>query len=982
VTTEGFLGKRLAVLGIVGIAIGFAPLAQSATVSAAAHIAASSSSQPWQIVPSANTASSDSDQLQGISCPLAGTCVAAGFYPNAGVYHTLTESNAGAGWQVVSSPNTSSSLTNVLNGITCTSASNCWAVGYAANSAGLDATLIEQYNGSAWAIVSSPSSGADSVLSSVACVSASNCMAVGGYTNGATSPTQTLVEQWGGTSWTIVSSPNTSTTEANNLNSVTCLSTGDCWAVGVFYNGTGSSGNSQTLIEMWNGTTWSLQSSPDSSTAQNNGLQAVSCASSGSCMATGYYAPTSTTESTLIEQWNGGTWNIATSPNTSGAQYDDLFGVDCVGSNSCVAVGASNSGNWQTQSEVWNGTSWSIVATPDNGSTVDNVLYGVSCWDLGNCIAAGDYMPASNYQTLIEAYAAPTTTTYDDTSPSVSFDSWKGFADPTANGGSYRSDAKKGATATFKFSGKGVTWVTRKGPDQGIAAVTIDGKTKGNVDLYASTAASFSQSYAGLTSKTHTLVIKVTGTKNASSSNTNVAIDAFIVGLTTTQETSPKVAYDSWTGTTSSSALDGSYRSDTKAKATASLSFVGTSVTWFTATGPSEGMASVTIDGVNQGTVDLYAPSIGWQIGEVYAGLTSGPHTVVVKVLGTKNAASAGAQIAVDGFIVTAYTATWMGTGSLNVARGDDTATLLGNGDVLVVGGTSPNTNSCPLTSAELYDPATGTWSLTGSMATPRCDQTATLLSNGNVLVAGGASNAGIQASAELYHPTTGTWTTTGSMAAPRQHFTATLLANGDVLAVGGDNATANSPLASAEIYDPNSGTWSPTANLLPDGKVLVAGGLAQSGLLASAELFDPTSGTWTATGSMLTARYVATATLLDSGNVLVVGGSGNSGTLASAELYNPASETWTATGSLGTGRYFDTATLLPDGTVLVTGGNTGTSYLSSAELYNPDAGTWSSAGTMAVTRETQTATLLPDGNVLVAGGDNGSDLVDAELYG
>ena len=160
------------------------------------------------------------------------------------------------------------------------------------------------------------------------------------------------------------------------------------------------------------------------------------------------------------------------------------------------------------------------------------------------------------------------------------------------------------------------------------------------------------------------------------------------------------------------------------------------------------------------------------------------------------------------------------------------------------------------------------------------------------------------------------------------------------------------------------------TATLLPNGKVLVAGG-NNGPALSGAELYDPATGTWTATGSMGTARSRHTATLLPNGKVLVAGGFNElDGFLSSAELYDPASGTWTATGNLGTGRGFHTATLLPNGKVLVAGGNNG-AVLSSAELYDPASGTWTATGSLGTARDLHTATLLPKGKVLVAGGSN-----------
>lgn len=271
----------------------------------------------------------------------------------------------------------------------------------------------------------------------------------------------------------------------------------------------------------------------------------------------------------------------------------------------------------------------------------------------GSHSIAASYSGDSNYAASSGSLTQQVTTRVQESSPAVSFDSWMGVIDTGASGGTYRSSATKRATASFHFSGTVVTWITRMGPDQGIASVTIDGVSKGTVDLYAAAAQDqVSESFSGLTSAKHRIIIKVTGTKNAASTGTAVAVDAFVVGAATTEDSSTKVSYDTWAGASSKSASGRAYRVSGKANATSGLSFSGTSVQWITATGPVYGEAEVIIDGVNNGTVDLYSSTVNWQIAETYSGLASGPHTIVVKVLGIKNASSTGTKVAIDAFVV------------------------------------------------------------------------------------------------------------------------------------------------------------------------------------------------------------------------------------------------------------------------------------------------------------------------------------------
>jgi len=357
----------------------------------------------------------------------------------------------------------------------------------------------------------------------------------------------------------------------------------------------------------------------------------------------------------------------------------------------------------------------------------------------------------------------------------------------------------------------------------------------------------------------------------------------------------------------------------------------------------------------------------------------------------------------------------WTATGSMIETRAGytatHTATPLLDGKVLVTGGYGPIPDAV-LASAELYDPRTGSWTLTGTMTEARNGHTATLLPDGRVLVAGSSGGAGgTVASAELYDPSSGSWTPTGSMIEARAGHTATLLPDGRVLVAGGYSISISGgsgvggTVASAELYDPVTGVWTPTgsmvearaghtATLLPDGRVLVAGGSSfgitipggvEPHPLASAELYDSGSGSWTPAGNMIEIRAGHAATLLPDGTVMVAGGGDEGGaTLASAELYDPGSGSWTPTGNMIEARSGHTATLLPDGRVLVAGGSDSSgSGLASAELYDPSSGTWTATASMIEGRGGHTATPLPDGRVLVAGGydSSGSAPASAELY-
>jgi WD40 repeat protein len=238
----------------------------------------------------------------------------------------------------------------------------------------------------------------------------------------------------------------------------------------------------------------------------------------------------------------------------------------------------------------------------------------------------------------------------------------------------------------------------------------------------------------------------------------------------------------------------------------------------------------------------------------------------------------------------------------------------------------------------------------------------------------------------------------TGNMTAPRHSHTATLLPNGKVLIAGGMPRNGVF-LATAEIYDPALGRFAPvgkmnttrgygsTATLLPDGKVLLAGGRDAAACTANSELYDPATGAFLPTGAMTTPRCGSIAVLLQTGDVLIMGGNIDSDDSPqdSAELYHPSSGTFSSTGSMQAARVSFAAVRIKDGKVLVVGGAKGGHALATAELYDPSPGRFIPAGSMNSGRHKLGAALLPDGRALIVGGQGdgpwGSRLSTTEIF-
>jgi hypothetical protein len=393
----------------------------------------------WAIAPSASPIGPPLGELSAVSCASTSDCFAVGD----GTSGSLIEHWNGTNWKIVTSPNPPGLAEAELSGVSCTSSTNCFAVGDSSidtETSFTVSTFVLHWNGTTWSTVASPTpTGANDVeLNGVSCSSATNCFAVG---SSGTAPIDLdtgtftsvpLTEHWDGTSWSIVASPTPTDTMSAELLGVSCPSASSCVAVGDFE----ASAIGGALVEQWNGAAWSIVTNPDSTNAVTSraklrmhrnvhaagargllararpgavvvgggdigglgdfettpGLQGVSCASVTSCFAVG-----ASFSGALTEQFDGAKWTIVAAPTPRGSGGADLGGIACTSATECSAVGSSQvetvSGDEVDEedgplAEHWDGTAWSVVAEPSGAPFSD--LNGIACPAASNCAAVGD----------------------------------------------------------------------------------------------------------------------------------------------------------------------------------------------------------------------------------------------------------------------------------------------------------------------------------------------------------------------------------------------------------------------------------------------------------------------------------------------------------------------------------------------------------------------------------------------------------------
>ena len=320
-------------------------------------------------------------ELNGVSCTSASACTAVG-NSNAGTLAALWN---GASWSLQSTPALSGSQGAFLNSVACTSPSDCTAVGAYSTSSGASHTLAEDWDGSSWRTQATPNPAGTSLLIGVACASGTACTTVG-YSNTAQTPAA-VAERWNGSAWTVQAAANPPGVASSFFNSVACAAPSACTAVGASAN---SARTVISLAEQWNGRAWRIQPIP--SPAGGGALVGVSCTSPSACTAVGAANPLVPSAKTLAERWDGTRWRIQATPNPAGVAGSALFGVSCTSGSSCVAVGTAVNDSAIPVglfSERWDGRRWQLQAAPMPAGSPGSFFAGVSCTSPSACTAVG-----------------------------------------------------------------------------------------------------------------------------------------------------------------------------------------------------------------------------------------------------------------------------------------------------------------------------------------------------------------------------------------------------------------------------------------------------------------------------------------------------------------------------------------------------------------------------------------------------------------
>jgi hypothetical protein len=361
---------------------------------------ASPSKASWSILSTPNPPGAKHAVLWDVACATATDCMAVGSYDVASRTSTLAQHWDGATWRALDTPNPPHSQGALLTGVWCAPTGACIAVGFWNKPNADYVPFAESWDGAAWSIrkLPAPPGSSGAVLFQLACKDAQACTAVGTYFTRHGGHLRPFIERWDGSSWSQQYAPMPRHATDAQLLDVSCATASDCVAVGLrdFIPG-------RTLVERWDGSTWSVVPSPNPNDPRFPGalLASVSCSSPDSCVAVGEsrrLRDGKEVDRSLVERWDGSTWSVEKVPVEGNS---GLWAVRCVHENDCMAVGVDRG---RPLAQRWNGTTWTLQAPPMPPGAHSATLWGVACQAATECIAVGSDT-AGKGETLAERYS-------------------------------------------------------------------------------------------------------------------------------------------------------------------------------------------------------------------------------------------------------------------------------------------------------------------------------------------------------------------------------------------------------------------------------------------------------------------------------------------------------------------------------------------------------------------------------------------------
>lgn len=394
--------SALRLIGALALLVGIAVMLPAPSAEASPFRASplSRSAGPWRDEPIPNPAVPDGGGMSSVSCTSATACIAVGSaLDSADVRTAVAQGRRGSRWRLQTVPAPAGATASSLSGVSCTAAGACTAVGTYTSRLGQVLTLADRWNGTRWRrqAIPGPAGSGTSRLSAISCTATTACTAVGQYFSARAGATLPLAERWNGSRWAIQAIPGPVGAALNGLTAVSCTTADACTAVG----SADHSGVILTLAEFWNGTSWGIQSTPNPAGTTDSGFSAVSCTSPKACIAAGNNE-SSGTGLTLAERWNGTSWTIQPTPNPAGTASAFFSGVSCPSAQACTAVGTDiGSTTTRALAEHWNGTTWSVQPTPSPGSF--DTLSAVSCSSAQACSALGAFSSSAGEKLTLAA---------------------------------------------------------------------------------------------------------------------------------------------------------------------------------------------------------------------------------------------------------------------------------------------------------------------------------------------------------------------------------------------------------------------------------------------------------------------------------------------------------------------------------------------------------------------------------------------------